>query len=343
MFPEADRIRAEFLSAVADSYDPQQRRAPIVSGDGPIRGAAHKVGELNPPVGWIEKAEFDGLTLWGLVVDAGGRLVEKMKEGFLRGSVAIWNSLPEADGGPYLRHFALLGAEQAGTTNLPDIEKFFAGMETADEATARSLQAAPYITRTAPGDPEQEGNMDSEKLEQLLGKVERSLDQVTSGQAELKTTIETQRSTIEGLETKLKELESKQASSVEAAAEMARKARESQMRSAVEKLSAAGKVLPAEVDEEIAILMSRSDADAQKRLEVLEGRAAVQFGPRKVSVAETGRVESDFVSMRDLTHPNAGQNEAGNALVTRALAEAKGDPKEFRRIVYALDGQADIH
>lgn len=340
MVPASDRITPEFLKATAASYDAKQRRAPIVSGDGPVRGPAHKVGEMNPPLGWIERVEFDGLNLWGLAVDSGGRLLRAMKDGFAKGSVAIWNSLPEADGGPYLRHFAYLGAEAAGTTNLPDLDRYFAGFDVADEATARSLQGAPYITRSLPDDREQEDSMD-EKLKEALDAIARSVEGVAQGQADLKASNEKLAGEVEGLNAKVADLETKTGEAVRSAQDLAKKATETRYRSAVEALRDSGRVPPSEVEAEVEILTQRSAEDAEARLKTLGERAPLKFEERKLEV-ERGEIPDGFLTARDLEHPNRRSGDPkAHALVARAMAEAKGDPKEYRKILYALAGEAN--
>lgn len=339
MFPEDERVTADLLRETAETYDPLHRRAPIVSGDGPVRGDVHKVGELNPPLGWIERLEFDGLNLWGLAVDAGGRLREAIKDGFVRGSIAIWPSLPDADGKAYLRHFGFVGAQAAGTANLPDLEPYFAGFDSADEGSAATMRTLPYITRTTPDDREEEDSMEQKELMDKLDEIARSVGASLEGQAALRAEVEGQKATIEKLTSDLAATKEAAEKAVTDAGSIARTAREAQYRTAVSGLAKEGKILPAEVDEEVGILMTRTDEEADKRLKVLAARTATVFVERKLEATPID-MPAGFLSARDLEHPSGKKNEAASALVSRAMAEAGGDQAKFREIIYRLEGQS---
>lgn len=334
LFPAEERISASFLRGVADSYDPAIRKAPVVAGwGGEVHGSAHAVGELNPPLGWVERVSFDGLNLWGFLSDVNGRLREALDAGLERGSVSIWESLPVAEGKPYLRHFALLASEHPGTENLGSLlDDYFAGYDTAEAGVARELREAPYITRTTP--TQQENNMD---IEQVLAKLTEA---VTEGNQKLRSIDEKAEATAKALaelqaeNAKLKERTEQIAAK---AAEDAKLVRERTARSAVEALSREGKVLPKEIDSEVAIIASLDEKQAESRLEVLRSRPAMKFQAAELPTFPT--VTATFVRERDLTPMKGKVDPEDAALVNRLLAESGGDYNKFRTLAYAAEGQ----
>lgn len=334
LFPAAERMTASFLRGVAESYDPAIRKAPVVSGwGGDVSGRAHEVGELNPPLGWVERVSFDGLNLWGYLSDVNGKLREAIDAGLERGSVSIWERLPVAEGKPYLRHFALLASEQPGIENLGSLlDDYFAGYDTAEAAVARELRETPYITRTTP--TQQENNME---IEQALDKLSKLVVEGNEKLRSIDEKADASAKRIEALEAQNAELRQRTDRALEAVESNAKATRERAVRSAVEALSREGKVLPKEIDSEVGILTSLDEAKSAERLEVLRSRPAMKFAPAELPSFPTATVT--FVRERDLQPAKGEADPEQTALVNRLMQESGGDYNKFRALAYAAEGQ----
>lgn len=203
LFPPEERLTADVLRRMADSYDPGFRRAPVISGydvDSSTAGPAHFVGEVLPPLGFVEELSFDGRNLWGRLTeregkDGRGLISRSIRQLWLIDrSVGFWRKLRELRGAPpYLRHVALLAAEPAGipamppmTEFVPDakrsgLEPYFAdAMQNADAARVvasaqfecRSLSDLPTEGKNPAAVPPTKGvrAMDEEQLQKAIQK-----------------------------------------------------------------------------------------------------------------------------------------------------------------------------
>lgn len=166
----SDELRDRDLRRMADSYDPEFRRAPIISGKGIV--PAHE-GEKLGSLGFVNDLQFDGLNLWGLVeqrtlADGTGMVDQAVADGYLGRSIGAWPSLPELDGNPpYLRHVALLGGEPSGIPNLPPLTDYYASTG----GIGRDIASMPYCVRsiTDPPPAEKEFNVDEKTLAEMVG------------------------------------------------------------------------------------------------------------------------------------------------------------------------------
>ena len=331
-YPEDKRIRAEILRDVADSYDPTHRRAPIVQAVEGITGRAHDKGELNPPIGWIEELSFDGLNLWARVRDVNGNLARHIDNGLVRGSVWIWPGTQETDGHWWLRHFALIAGQMTGTPGLPHLDEFFSAVEAGKEAEARSLLGRSYLARSIDFGKEEE--MEQNEREALLRSFQEGLPGI------LREALKEERK--EMTESILREVNEKvvaplqaQLAEVKTASEAAGKSvAEQRIRSAVEQLSKDGKVVPAEVDGEVAMLIRATPAEVDARLALIGGRPAMTFeATEDLSPGDAVKRAADLkVLERQFVMPGVPYDKNELAIVRDLMAEAGGNHAKFEQL-----------
>lgn len=87
LFPPEERLSPEFFTELVETYDPDFRRAPVISGYDPktgTAGPAHWVGEDLAPLGFIRALNFDGLNLYGEIEEIDGRVTDAVADGFLQ-------------------------------------------------------------------------------------------------------------------------------------------------------------------------------------------------------------------------------------------------------------------
>lgn len=337
-YPPEKRIRADILQDVADHYDASHRRAPIIQAVEGITGKAHERGELNPPIGWFEELSFDGLSLWGRAKDVNGNLARHIANGMVRGSVWIWPGNEETDGHWWLRHFALIAGQPTGTAGLPHLDEFWVSVEPGQEEEARSLLERSYLARSIDFGRE-EDEMDKEALEGLARSIQEGLPAMLQSalKAEREETTsgimrEINEKVVAPLKTEIENLKA-------ATESVAKSANESRIRSTVEQLSKEGKVFPAEVDGEVAMLVRSTPDEAEARIKLLGDRPAMSFEPTKNGKpgdsvkrdAELELLKSKIVS------PRHGYDENELNLVRELMSEAGGDPVKFRELAFARE------
>lgn len=331
-YPQDKRVRAEILRDVAENYDPKHRRAPIVQAVEGITGRAHEKGELNPPIGWVEELSFDGLNLWARVRDVNGNLSRHIDNGLVRGSVWIWPGDQESDGHWWLRHFALIAGQPTGTPGLPHLDEFFSAVEAGKEAEARSLLERSYLARSIDFGKEEE--MEKDEREALLRSFQEGLPGI------LREALKEEREEItksilrEVTEQVVAPLKAEIAT-VKAASEAAGKsAAEQRIRAAVEQLSKDGKVVPAEVDGEVAMLLRAAPEEVKARLALIAGRPAMTFEPSDdLKPGDAAKRAADLkVLERQFVMPGVPYDKNELAIVRDLMAEAGGNHAKFEQL-----------
>lgn len=335
-YASGPRISSEILREVADNYDPSHLRAPVVQSVEGIKGRAHEVGELNPPAGWIERVSFDGVNLWALAKDVGGRLNRFInREGLVRGSVGLW---PKDDGGNgyYLRHFALIAGQKPGTGGLPHLDEFYAGMDSPDPAISRAGKERAYITRSIGG--KEEVDMEKEEVQELISGLSEGLTKQV--ETLIRASDEKRQGEIKSLTDKLDEATNVAKQALERAEKATAESTERVVRSAVEQLSRDGKVPPAEVDGEVAMLVRASEDERKSRLALIGARNPMAFGEDD-DTKEGAQISRSELSdgRRRLTGINRAYDEGELRQVLEFEKLAGGDINKKNALLReALDG-----
>lgn len=333
-YPVGKRITPEILADVASRYDPSFRRAPVVQAVEGIQGRAHEKGELNPPVGWIEELSFDGLNLWARIRDVAGRFARHIENGMVRGSVFIIPGQNEDQGHYQLRHFALIASQMAGTPGIPHADEMFA---VAREASL-SLGESGDLIRSIGFDEEEEMVDKNELKDELVRSLESTLPDVLS------RTLEPIREQIlAGVDEKITAIRADLESVSSRLAQSEKDSVASLVRSRVEGLSKDGKIRPAEVETEVALLLRASAEEREQRFTLIAARDAMSFeetpeGREGGSAPKPGELER---LERTLVNPGATYNKDELLLVRDLMAEAGGDSQKYRELVYERFGQSN--
>lgn len=125
------------LSECVETFNPDRRRVPVVSGRaGDNSGPSHWKGMYLPPQGEVIALDFDGLSLWGKfrsIVDpetGENRFEYGIRSGFTECSVYIVKGSNETGGKAMLWHVAQLSmGEGPGIPNMPSFDAWMAGGE----------------------------------------------------------------------------------------------------------------------------------------------------------------------------------------------------------------------
>lgn len=305
IIPKKDRLTADELRAMAESYDPTHRKAPIV--------LTHK-GEQS--LGHIEAADFDGVNLLGLPsqildTDGEGLVTKAVSRGWIERSIRFWRNSPELEGRPpYLIHVALLSGEAPAQHSLPPLS----------DAFSRSLpEAEVFCDRSLLDEPEipQETPMDENKLAELL---DRSL-----------------KTALEPLESRLKAAEDRAVESDRVAREALESNRKAAIEGELRQLVVEGRVTPAEKESELDMLLALPADKATKRLGDLRARS------RMIRSVETSVVTKDgsvLAADRRFASENGVSVDPDKLqLVNEAERAAGGDFAKFRAEIFARYGE----
>lgn len=362
-----DPITEKELRDMAGSYDPEFRKAPIITGydpDGGASGPSHWVGEFNAPLGFATALAFDGLNLWGEVEqrydEDGVGLVEKaVAKGFLQRSIGWWRKLVEVKNKPYLRHIALLGGEPPGIPNLPPLDQYFRSM--VGEQLGRVVENAPYCVRNmfnAPrpaaspasrgGNTEEKAmEIDEKQLEQIVA---RTVASTLKAEREANPPVDVAKASEEAVARAMAPLNEK----IEKMTEELEKERERTAASLLETRTAeigrrldalveSGRVTPAEAKEERSFYEGLAHEKVQARLDTLERRAPNARLSQQYRGIEVG--SGDDAATVEIDRRNYSLPE-GETLVDptslRAVAEARHlageDATKFRSTLLKVAG-----
>lgn len=304
IIPKKDRLTADDLRAMAESYDPNHRKAPIV--------LTHK-GEQS--LGYIEATDFDGVNLLGLPsqiqdADGEGLVTKAVSHGWIERSIRFWRNSPELEGRPpYLIHVALLSGEAPAQHSLPPLSDVFSrSLPEAEVFCDRSLLDEPDTTQEIP--------MDKNELATLVGDAVRSA--------------------VEPLETRLKAAEERAATAEAAAATAAENNRKASIEGELRQLVVEGRVTPAEKESELDMLLALPADKASKRLGDLRARARMIRSVETPIVAGDGTVLANdrrFAADAGSVDPDKLQ------VVQEAERAAGGDHAKFRAEVFARCGE----
>lgn len=140
------------LSECVETFSPERRRVPVVSGRaGDNSGPSHWKGMYLPPQGEVIALDFDGLSLWGkfrAIVDpetGENRFEHGIRSGFTECSVYIVKGSNETSGKAMLWHVAQLSmGEGPGIPNMPSFDAWMAGGES-DSARWAALSNSDQI------------------------------------------------------------------------------------------------------------------------------------------------------------------------------------------------------
>lgn len=304
IIPKKDRLTADDLRAMAESYDPAHRRAPIV--------LTHK-GEQS--LGHVDEVDFDGVNLLGRVsqiADGGQGLVDAaVSRGWIERSIRFWRNSPELEGRPpYLIHVALLSGEAPGQHSLPPLtEAFSRSLPEAEIFCDRSLLDEP--------DTEQEIPMDKNELATLVGDAVRSA--------------------VEPLENRIKLAEDRAAAAETSAAALAEENRKAALEGELRQLVTEGKVMPAEKESELDMLLALPADKATKRLGDLRSRSRMIRSAETKMVAQDGTVLASDRRFNSELGVNVDPDKL--QLVQEAERAAAGDFEKFRAETYARYGE----
>lgn len=300
-----DRLTANDLRAMAESYDPAHRKAPIV--------LTHK-GEQS--LGYIEAVDFDGVNLLGLPsqikdTDGEGLVTKAVSRGWIERSIRFWRNSPELENrAPYLIHVALLSGEAPAQHSLPPLS----------DAFSRSLpEAEVFCDRSLLDEPEipQETPMDETKLAELL---DRSL-----------------KAALEPIEGRLKAAEDRAVNAEATAAAATESNRKAAIEGELRQLIVEGRVTPAEKESELDMLLALPADKATKRLGDLRARSRMIRSVETEIVAKDGTVlaaDRRFNSENGvLVDPDKLQ------VVQEAERAAGGDHAKFRAEIFARCGE----
>jgi len=344
MFEPEDRLQAEDYEAMVASYDPEFRRAPVVSGfskEAGVAGPAHWVGEDLEPLGYVEKLDFDGMNLWGKVAELKGRVSEYVANGFWQRSIGFWRHLSEVKGKPYLRHLALLGGEQPGIPNMPPLTEYFSEQVGSPEM-GRVVANAQYEVRGI-FNPEKEQEMDRKELRSEITSL------LSDSMSTLKDDI---KEAIGGLSDSFNEGIGSVRDSVQridgeiealrADSEVNRNdAKEVLIDSGLERLVSKGRMTPAERESEKKFLLKMSEEDIKERLEDLNQRSPILSDRLTgTQIADDGSVDADNVDVSQYVSEMGGPvNQKSLSILKEATARGNGDFAAMRRAAYALHGE----
>lgn len=300
-FPEAERLTAARLAAMAESFDPRVFSPPVVFIPPGAKGEAHQIAERFPPLGRVVAERFDGSTLWQQleeIVDpegpdgdtsGPGRIQRAVKDGFGKRSIGFFPGNFPGGGSWRTRHLLITG-EPEGQQALPPLDHYL-------PANGRSAAALPFGARTFDLDPEpparQEDTMPlaPEDLaaigETVAGRVQAAVDAAV---APITARMEAADARAANLETQLAaERSARQAS--EAAALRA------DLAGRLATLQEQGRVPAGEVESELTVLLALPVEGRTARLTALSARAPM-IPTNQVPVVQVG--ERHLVADPDL-------------------------------------------
>lgn len=353
IFRKEDRITADELRAMAESYDPNWRLAPVISGynEKVSAGPGHFEGEFHPPLGFVRGLDFDGLNLWGLIdeqegEDGVGRVSAYVAQGFLQRSIGWWRKSPEVGDRPYLRHVALLGGEQPGIPNLPSLGEYFRSVAGGDELQGRIVASAPFCVRNMVDNPrlatppegaeKTKGDeiMDETQVRSLVASImaeqpkpASATDIASAVKAAVDAAVAPLNAQIETLRTEQKAIETRVTENVEAA-------RTAEIDRRVDGLVSSGRLSPAEAKDERELFDGLGHEKITKRLATLERRAPnLRIStPASIEIGEGEDVVSVPLDQRAYSLPGiqVAVDPTGIRAVAEAKASSQGKPENFR-------------
>lgn len=351
-FQEGTRLDSKMFREMVETYNPDFRTAPVISGydrKSGTGGPAHWVGEDLLPLGRVAELDFDGYNLWGNIEefeDNGiGRVSQYVADGFLQRSIGLWPSSPEVGGKAYLKHVALLGGEQPGIPNMPPLDQFFTN-DSVSELDARIIDSAPYEVRSILNPKEQEHM--PEMNDQLLAQIREVLrDEVVKAVNDATSSLRTappapapepapvQNGEVAQLVAELRSLRDEALASV-------RDTRDRELESQLDNLIRTGRVIPADRDGELENLRALPAEKREKRLEYLSTRSVILPSRLNQSILPD-EIEPDVpFNLRNFTAPGGDArslNRESLRMYNEAMKRAGGDPKKFRDAAYALHGE----
>lgn len=129
-FPKKERLSADHLRDMVETFDPDRRRVPWISGF--IKGAQSEPSHWssNPPVAEVRALSFDGRNLWAQSLprvdpDTGEDLFRAgVERGLTERSIGYDLDSNETGGAAMLLHIAQMSqAEQPGISNMPRLDR----------------------------------------------------------------------------------------------------------------------------------------------------------------------------------------------------------------------------
>ena len=279
LFPPEERLDASFFKEIAETYDPDFRQAPVISGYDPKTGTAgpsHFVGEDLAPLGFIRALSFDGTNLWGSIEEIKNRVTDAVADGFLQRSIGFWRKSPEVDGRAYLRHFALLGGEQPGIPNLPPLDQYFSAA--VGEAEGRVVANAPYQVRSILNNVEE---VMDEKIHSEIRDLTAAVLSLAEAhkpepkQEEAKEEVRSHSREVDEIRSDVNELKGLLGTVVETMTGNLRDSRIQNLGHELDKLVGQGRLTPADKESELRYLAKMGTEDQDERIADLKTRSKI--------------------------------------------------------------------
>ena len=217
------------LAAIARSYDPEQRDAPLVFG--------HPQSDSAPAFGWVQKLQSEGEKLFASFAHVPSVVRDLVAQGHYR-HVSM-SLMPDR---VTLRHVALLGAAQPAIDGLKAVEL-------AEGTGAICIDCPPPTNHEG-------ADMNPEELQRQIGQLQAQIEALKAENAALKDALEDSKEDMQTADSAKAAAEQKAAqANAEFAAYRGRVEKE-QRESRVAALVAAGKVTPAEKQDVLAFAAS---------------------------------------------------------------------------------------
>ncbi len=355
LFPPEERLDPEFFQEIVGTYDPDFRRAPVISGfdrESGTAGPAHWVGEDLAPLGFVQSLKFDGLNLWGKIEEIKNRVTDAVADGFLQRSIGFWRHSPEVGGKGYLRHFALLGGEQPGIPNLPPLDNFFS--VGAEEGQGRIVANAPYEVRSIMNNVED--HMDESLRKEVLDLVADTLKSalpvaepvapIKKKDADESALGEEIRSLLSGfkdeMSSQITEVRDLANATAEATAAGLVAARNTVLEGELNKLVHQGKLTPADKARELRVLAMLKTEHQDEHIKDLQTKSAI-LTERLTERFETVEGKPEIrIDRRMFTFPNQEKIDVRSLQFHKeALSRSKNgaDMKAYTEAAYALHGE----
>jgi hypothetical protein len=265
VFPEERRITKNLMVQMANAYDPEFRKAPVLAaGDG--RGAhdqeAHKHRKA---VAFIEELDTDGLNLYGRISsDDEIAFAGKVAEGFRQRSVEFVRKLPELeDAPPYLLRLAMLSGEQPGQPNLPDLSNY---------VDTRSLEGLTIENRSFLDPIEEQPEEKSMQTDEILAKLKELISPLEDKLSEQGERLDTLSTSVRDGEEAIKTASERAEKALEEAKGITSAGREERIGTLLATLVREERLAPFEVEAEKKVLSSLSGEDYDERVEFLKSK-----------------------------------------------------------------------